>query len=212
MKYFDTTLASANGVIPSATTWAGSEFDPTTFLTFCVPVKGTGINERIGRHINIHKVKIHGRIACGAQANQTVTDAACIVRMIMFVDTQTNAAQAQGEQLMDDPGTAAGGNTPFTFMSLKTLGRFRVLKDKTITIQNPNISWDGTNIEQNGLIRSFKFNHTFRKPLDCHFNATDGGTIADIVDNSIHLIATCTSTALVPTMVYEARVSYKDPS
>ncbi len=209
MKYFDTTKALT--AIVAATTWAGTELDPGTFDTFCVPVKGTGIDQRIGRAINIHKIKINAHLFINSQANQTATDAACLTRIALYLDTQTNAAQSQGEQVFQDPGTASISNNAMTFQSLATLGRFRMLKDKRIVMQNPNIAYDGTNMEQMGLIRSCKINHTFRNPIKVHFNETNGGTIADIVDNSLHLIAATTNTGLAVSIIYEARVSYKDP-
>ncbi len=208
MKYFDTFKDGTALTAPA--TWAGTEVDPATILTFCDPVKGTGISNRIGRHIKIHAIKIRGQISCAAQLNQTATDAASQVRLVLVLDQQTNAAQMQGEQVFEDPGTASPNNTIQTYMNLDNLGRFRVLKDKMLVIQNPNIAWDGTNMEQNGLVRMFKLNHKFAKPLDVHFNATDGGTVADIVDNSIHMLACASSIALVPQILYEARVSYKD--
>ncbi len=209
MKYFDTTKAAASISAPSAS-WAGTEIDPATFLTFCVPVKGTGINERIGRQINIHKIKIRALINVAFQANQTAADSATAIRYLLYVDQQTNAAQVQGETLMDAPGTSAPSNNMCTFQNLDSLGRFRVLKDKQLVMQNPSISWDGTNVEQSGLSRLVKISHTFRKPLNVHFNETNGGTIADIVDNSIHMLAVSSSTALGAEISYEARVSYKD--
>ncbi len=209
MKYFDTTKPLT--VLVAATTWAGTELDPGTFDTFCVPVKGTGINERIGRQIEIHKIKINAHFFVGAQANQTATDSAALVRLALYLDTQTNSAQAQGEQVFEDVGTASISNNCMAFQSLDTLGRFRMLKDKRFVMQNPNLAYDGTNMEQNGLIRSMKINHTFRNPIKVHFNETNGGTVADIVDNSLHLIAATTNTGLAVSIIYEARVSYKDP-
>ncbi len=209
MKYFDTFLAETT--MPNSADWTGTEIDPATFLNFCNPVKGTGINERIGRHIRIHGIKIRGIIRAAPQANVTATDASTQVRLSLVLDTQTNAAQMQGEQVFEAPGAASSRNCVQTFMSLDNLGRFRVLKDKFISFGNPNISWDGTNMEQNGVLRPFKIFHKFRVPIDVHFNATDGGTIADIVDNSLHLLANESDATLAAGILYEARVSYKDP-
>ncbi len=209
MKYFDTFLASTALVQP--VTWDTTEFDPATFLTFCVPVKGTGINQRIGREIRLHKFKLRGQIRVIVQANQTATDGACQVRMLLVLDTQTNATQIAGENVMEAPGTASAANNCMTFMNLDSLGRYRILKDKTMVLTNPNLAWDGTNMEQQGLVKPFKINHTFKNPVAVHFNAANGGTIADIVDNSLHLLIAATNIDLAPTVLYEARVSYKDP-
>lgn len=207
-KYFDTFLNAS--ALPSATTWAGSMMDPATFLTLCCPVKGTGINNRIGREIEVKKIKIRGNFVVPAQANQTATDAATCMRLLLVQDMQTNAAQMAGETLMADPGAGDSRLTVSTFQNLDSLGRFRVLKDKNFTIQNPNMSFDGTNMEQNGLIVNFKMTHTFKTPVKVRFNATDGGSVADIVDNSFHLVATSAQAGLAPNLSYQCRVSYKD--
>jgi len=85
-----------------------------------------------------------------------------------------------------------------------------VLKDKIFIHQNPNMSYDGTNVEQAGLIKHFKWTIKFHVPVEIRFNNTNGGTIADIIDNSFHLIGTSTSIDLGPTLTYSCRVCYKE--
>ncbi len=207
IKYFDTTKAAT--ALVASVDWTGTEFDPATFNTLCVPKKGTNINERIGRKISVMKIKIRGMIVCAAQANQTATDAATVIRLALVQDMQTNATQMQGEQVFKAPSTAAAPNAVVTWRSLDTFGRFNILKEKFFTIQNPNLSWDGTNMEQNGIVRTFKLSHNFKKPVDVNFNAADGDTVADIVDNSFHVICNASAITLTPLILYEARVSYK---
>ncbi len=144
------------------------------------------------------------------QVDQTVPDAGVTIRMAIVQDMQTNATQAQGEQVYAAPTTASAFNAVAAYQSLDTLGRFKILKDVYFTMQNPNISWDGTNLEQQGLVRSFAHTVSFKRPVVVNFNATNGGTIADIVDNSFHVLATASNVDLVPTIVYQARVCYKD--
>lgn len=206
MKYFDTTLALS--AISEDNTWANTEMDPATFLTFCVPVVGAGINQREGKGIKILKWKLRGNINCAQQTNQTGADPATTVRIIAYLDKQTNSAQAQGENLMT--GTASDATAMLSFQNIDFFGRFRVLWDKTFTLQNPNGSYDGTNIEQYGLSKFFKFNIKFKKPISVRFNNTNGGTIADIVDNSLHMIAVCDNDDLAPTLSYYSRVDYKE--
>jgi len=206
MKYFDTELDGT--AVPSVAAWTGTEFDPTTFNTLCVPVVGAAINQRIGKAIKVLKIKVNAVLTCTAQANQTAGDAATKIRVILYQDKQTNAAQAQGEQVMT-PSTAAV-NAPNVFQNIDNFGRFVVLKDKIITMENPSISWDGTNIEQSGLVKHLKFSIKFKEPVQIRFNATNGGSVADIVDNSFHIIANSSSAALVPAIAYVCRVCYKE--
>jgi len=206
MKYFTTELAAT--AIPSVAAWTGTEFDPTTFNTLCVPIVGAAINERIGKQIKILKIKVNGLITVAPQADATATDAGTKIRLILYQDKQTNSAQAQGEQVMT-PSTNAS-NAPNVFQNIDNFGRFQVLKDKTILMDSPSISYDGTNIEQSGLVRNFKFSIKFKEPVAVRFNATNGGSVADIVDNSFHIIANSSSASLVAGIQYVSRVCYKE--
>lgn len=206
MKYFDTIKAPT--AVATAADWAATTLDPATFNTLCVPVVGAAINQRIGRDIRVMKIKIRGSIRVSPQANQTAGDAAAIIRLLLVQDEQTNATQMTGTQLMT---TAASAPLAInSFQSTDNFGRFRVLKDKTITMQNPNISYDGTNMEQQGLLRHWRMNVKFKVPVRVRFNATNGGTIADIVDNSFHILANCAQSDLVPELSYQCRVCYKE--
>lgn len=207
MKYFDTTKGPT-GLVAS-TNWTGTELDPATYNTLLAPTVGSAINQRVGREVKVHKVKVRGYFTAGAQVDQTAADGPCYIRLLLVQDTQTNASQMQGEDVMDGSSGAAA-LAPTAFQSLANFGRFRVLKDKVILLQNPNMSYDGTNIEQFGLVKTFKMTCRFKKPVSVRFNATNGGSVADIVDNSWHIIGTCNSTALVPQINYSARVCYKE--
>ncbi len=213
MKYFDTERSST--AIPAAADWTGTEFPPNvgTPTTLCNPVQGAGIDNRIGREIVVYKIKIRGQITVGPQTAQSAGDSASVIRMFLCQDEQTNATQAQGEQIMTDPATATAVQAVSTYQSLANFGRFRVARDKFFVIQNPNASNDtgatGGGIQQ-GLARTFKFNLKFPKGLRVRFNAINGGTIADIVDNSWCVYANCSSTTLAPAITYNSRVCYKE--
>lgn len=210
MKYFDTERTQT--AIPASVDWTGTEFPPNvgTPDTLFSPTVGSAINQRIGREVKVHKIKIKGIITCAAQTNQTGGDTAATVRLALVEDQQTNGTQAQGENIFAAPTTAAAQNSLNAFQSLANFGRFRVLKDKFFTLQNPNMSFDGTNIEQHGLAKPFKFTINFKTPVSVRFNAVNGGTLADIVNNSWCVYATALSTNLAPAITYQARVAYKE--
>lgn len=208
-KYFNTGLTPT--IIQTATSWAGTVQDPATFNTLCVPIKGAGINERIGRKIAVTKIRIRGFINQPRLTNQTLSTVPSTVRLLLVQDTQANGTQPGGTSIMAAPQIANAKNAVSSFQSLDNFGRFRVLKDKTMTIQNPNGTFDGTNIEINGLNIAWKMNVKFRKPVVVHFNNTNGGTVADIVDNAFHIYAlTDAQNSTGPTLSYESRVVYKD--
>lgn len=208
-KYFDTFLDVT--AITAPTAWTGTELNPATIGCLFAPTQGAGISDRVGRKVQVKAIRIKGMIHCAAQADQTAGDAASVVRLVLVQDHQPNGTQVQGEDIMAAPGGASATLVPFSFQNLSNLGRFRVLKDKIFTLQNPNAVWDGTNIEQQGVAKPFKWNIKFQKPIEVHFNATNGGTYADLVNCNFTIIGAATSTNLAPTLTYTCRVMFCDP-
>lgn len=207
-KYFD----SYKSALTLATTvdWTGTEADPNSLNCLFAPTEGSDINNRIGRKVSIVKLAIRGMIHVPSQTNQSAGDTSSVVRLIVYVDQQTNGAQAQGENLMAAPGAATGLNCMSTWQNAANFGRFRVLKDKTIKLLQPEMVYDGTNIEQSGHVLPFKFTFKFSKPIITRFNASNAGTVGDIIDNSLHMVAVCQTASLAPTLSYQARTVYTD--
>jgi len=220
-KYFDCDRSS-NSIVAVTTTWGiSTRQDPGTTINLgsaavatplCLfaPTVGAALNQRIGRAVQMMKCKINGAIAVPAQAAAAAADATTRIRVILVLDTQTNAAQLLASDLLND-GTSA--NTVIgAFQNPNNFGRFQVLKDKTYSIANPNMAGSPTTADviQGGLIIPFKINYNFKKPIKVQFNATNGGTVADIIDNSLHFIIACENIALAPTIQYYSRVSYKE--
>jgi len=210
MKYFDTEATALT--IAGSTNWTGTEYAPNvgTPNTFFAPTTGSAINQRIGRKVKVYKIRVHGNLYSAEQTNQTTADIATNVRILLVQDCQTNGAQAQGEDIMAAATTGSALNQFNAFQSLASLGRFKVLKDKIFTFGPPTITYDGTNLEQFGQVKSFKFDVKFRNPVEVNFNATNGGTISDIVDNSWCIYATVSTGAVATSLYYSARVYYKE--
>lgn len=205
MKYFDT---QRNYVLTASSDWTGTEADPATYNTLVVPIKGAGISERIGRVIHVHAIKIKATFTTLVSTAGTGVQPPSI-RVALVQDTQTNSTQMQGEQVFEDSGGAI--DNLGSFQNINNFGRFKVLKDEIFNMPDPSISYNGTNTDINGTMLSFKWTHKFKKPVLIHFNATNGGTIADIIDNSFHLLAITNTIALTPVFNYVCRVTYKDP-
>lgn len=214
MKYYDTELPAT--AVASGINWAASTLQPTVpnaTSTLCAPTVGSAINQRIGRRVHVKKITIKGEITVPAQAGQSTGDAAANIRMLLVQDTQTNATQATGDLIIASPTTAALANTVHSFQSLANLGRFRVLKDKLYTMQNPNMANEtqaAGGLVQQGLTRSFKMTYKPKSPITVAFNAVNGGTIADVVDNSWCIYALTSSANIAPTISYQARCYYKE--
>lgn len=208
IKYFDSLLDDT--AVATSMDWTGTELDPATLNTLFAPTEGSGISNRVGRKVMVKGIRIRGILKYVNEINLTLGVEPTTIRLIMFMDQQTNGTQAQGEQLMQPPATADADLVTLSMMNLGSLGRFRVLKDTTLTVQNPNTTYDGTNIETNGLNRTFKWNVSFKNPIEINFNATNGGTVADIVDNSFHIIAAKGETTSNLILSYYCRTSYID--
>jgi hypothetical protein len=219
MKYFDCEK-DATAISAVTTTWvAGTITDPGTTinlgdaavatpLCLIAPKVSAALNGRIGRKIRVLKVKVHGHFVCPLQSVAATGDNPCKIRMFLVLDTQTNAAQMTSAQLLNDAGSAA--TTINTFQNPNNFGRFRVLKEKMFLFQNPNITGAATVIEQQGLIQAWKLSYIFKGGLMMNFNATNGGTVADIIDNSLHIICGASNTTLAPQIQYYSRVCYKE--
>lgn len=224
MKYFDTAL-ELQAISAVTTTWgAGTIVDPAatinlgdatvaTPLTLCVPKVSASLNGRIGREIKVHKIKIRGFVNVPPQAAQAAADTSATIRLVLVQDMQTNASQMTSAQLFND--TYAGGSintTIHSFQNPNNFGRFRVLKDKFIVISNANLAGSPTaaDVVQQGLQRHFQFSIKFKKPVPVRFNATNGGTVADIVDNSFHIVCGTTNTNYAQTLSYYCRCAYKE--
>jgi hypothetical protein len=209
MKYFESGKESLN--IPSSADWTGTEADPSLIpvaginTLFC-PIVGSAINQRIGKSCKLLGLRIRGRIFCN---NFSVAGAGvdgATVRMLLVQDMQTNATQMQGEQVLAtvlSTSSAIQGS----LQNINNFGRFRVIKDKIWKFDDFNTtasSW------VSGQMINFKWNIKFKEPVTVHFNAVNGGTIADIVDNSFHLL--CNATSQVPQMQleYMCRCMFKE--
>jgi len=221
MKYFDCELQTASLSLVTTTWVAGTNKDPTTTINLgdaavatpgCLfaPKVSASLNGRIGRKVKMMKVKVRGSVQAPSQSAQGGGDTSTRVRLVLVMDTQTNAASMTGAQLFNDAGTA--NTTLSAFQNPNNFGRFKVLKDKWITLADPNMAGSPTTMDviQGGLNRPFNFSYKFEKPVVVNFNATNGGTVADIIDNSLHIFCGIESAALTPTLNYYSRVSYKE--
>lgn len=222
MKYFDTESTSV-AISAVTTTWvAGTMSDPQasvnlgdaavgTPLCLFAPKVSSALNGRIGRKIKMMKCRVKGMINIPPQAAQAAADTSANIRLALVMDTQTNASQMTGAQLFND--TAGGANATINSMqNPNNFGRFRVLKEKFFPLTNANLAGSPTasDVVQAGLLKNFKLNYIFKKPVQVNFNATNGGTVADIIDNSLHIVCGTNNASYVPTLSYYTRVGYKE--
>jgi len=191
------------------TSVAGSEADPATALALNAIAQGDDPNQRNAREVTLKSVHMRGFI----DVPTTIVDpdaypTACAgfqVKLALILDTQTNGAQFNAEDVFVD-ATGTGVDT-CTFRNLQFQKRFRVLKDLTLTIPHctpcvtattstnetpttPN-NGDTSNFIIPGRTVPFEINHEFkgtgRNVLKTLYNGT-GATVSTITDNSLHVI------------------------
>jgi len=198
--YFDTERSGTNVPIVAAS-WTGTEMDPNTTAMQCLfaPVQGDDISNRRARKVFVKKIRISGQLSILPATGQASLPDATLVRIIVFMDKQTNGAQVSPATLM---GSGNGTDPVHMFQSKDGFGRFKVFKDKTYSLvsQTGVGVVAGATIATAGVRREFSF--TIKPNVWVNYNATNGGTVADIIDNSFHLACVQTNTA-------QAGISYK---
>jgi hypothetical protein len=222
MKYFDT-IRTSTAVATVVDTWvAGTILDPTKTIVLsaaaevanplCLfaPTVGAGLNQRNGRNVNLMKIKLQGQVAIPNQTALAAPPNGTKVRILLVLDKQTNSAQMTSASLLN--GSEDATTTINAYQNPNFFGRFQVLKEKIINTYNPAMSGvvAGPTIVVNGAVYSFKMNYNFNG-LSVHFNNTSNGTVADIVNNSLHFIIGSNNISTIPSVAYYSRVSYKDP-
>lgn len=205
-KYFDSQLAT-HAIAITTVSFTGAEADPTGggINTLFAPQQGNDISNREGRSCWVHNITVRGVLKITPQASQTTGDKGQTIRLILVMDKQSNGTQMASEDLI-----ASGNSVPmfFGFQNTANFGRFQILKDKMISFQPFPIAGNGTTLIQGGCSRIFKLKYSFKTPIKVNFNSTNGGTIADIVDNSFHFIAARDDSDTPVNLDYKSRVSF----
>lgn len=202
LKFID--QAGQGLAITAPTDSAGAEHDPATALCVGFPGQGDGPSDRDGRTYVVKSIDIAGTIVCQAQANQTAADVAGSVVVFLVQDTQTNAAQLNSEDVFTNPSAlAVVADQPFR--NLLHIKRFRILDTARVKLEQPEMVYDGTNIEQGGVYRSFKL--SWRGNTKVVATGT-GATVASIDDNSFHIIAYASNVNMAPLLNYNARTRF----
>lgn len=214
-KFFDASLAnSALVAFPASATWAGLEQNPATLNCLNCPTQGTGASNREGRYITMESLQIQGVLNIPQQTDQTGTDIIPVLKIWIVMDKQTNGGSGtspglDSENVYTNPSAlAACGSEPLRNMLFSK--RYKVLKEITIepkTLPIANDSAAMTSIEQEGLITSFAcFINLKGKKVEFSANA---GTVADIVDNGLFVLAGTTGTSTAPAISYNSRLRFR---
>jgi len=205
-KFYDTGLAAT--AIPAPTDSTGGELDPSSTSMISTPAQGDTEQNRDGKKIVIKNVQFKGQVYKNAQANQSSADNATFAYVAIVLDTQSNAAQMNSEDCFKNTNATVDG-APFCMRNLLFSSRFRVLKDWRVCIKPPTLSWDGTNMEQGGDSAEIDWFYQFPDGgLPVNFNSGTTASIANVIDNSLHVIAFADVASSV-VLAYNARIRFQ---
>jgi len=200
-KYFDTSFGQTVSV---AADWTGSEVpcvnyiqsDGTTVGAYAdsalIPSAiGAGYGQINGNKYYLKRLRLKGAFIPTVNSDQADVPVAASTRLLLVLDTQPQGAQAQGEQILTDMGTAAQCHFSFLAMAAGSGGRFQVLKDKLFMHQPASAATDGASTNSNARTGvNFKFSHNFKKPLAVQLKANSATpTVASLSNYNLFLIA-----------------------
>lgn len=204
-KFYDTKLIAS--ALNTNTAGADGEKDESATVGPSTILQGDGEQERDGLKATLISMHVQGVILTAIQINKTVLQPATGIFIALVWDKQTNGALLNSEDVYINPGGSANTGTSLV-RNLQQSHRFQVLATRKMTIQHPMATYDGTNMEIGGSLKPFNIFVKFKTPIIARYSNTTS-TIANSVDNSLHVLAWCTDDSLAPTISYTCRVRFR---
>lgn len=221
-KYFDTSFAFT---VAGAADWTGTEVACSNYIqsdgttvgayTDCALIPsaiGAGYGQVSGNKYLIKQIRVRGEFSPAGLSDQADVGGPRFCRVVLVHDTQPNGAQAQGEDVFTDMGSAAQCNYSFLAMAGGAGGRFRILADETVMLETGLAGTDGANtnsVSWNG--KFFSFYYRPKKPIQVFLKANSSTpTVASLSDANIFMLAHMNNTSPVVTLNGCARCYYID--
>lgn len=203
-KFFDSSLATT---LTAPTDCTGGEVDPGTLLCLTCPAQGDGESNRDGKQICMKYLEINGRITTDGVEAVVGFPSGTEVYVACVLDTQTNAAQLNSEDVFKNTlASAATATAPQR--NLLFGKRFRILKQGLFNLSMAPVTQQAANdYSMASVCKSFKWFIPL-KMMKVNFNSGTTSVIANVIDNSVHLIAFANQTTTVPRISYNARLRF----
>lgn len=174
----------------------------------CTPILGTDFTQRIGRKICLKSCYIRGivRTEGSATAAASAAGPSQLVRLMLVMDLQPNATLATITQILNTAD-------PTSQLNLDNRDRFKILKDKQWALDPYMYSTVATQslASASGQSRPLK---VYKKlNTEVLFNATNGGTFADIITGNLLMVwigSTAAGTNTDGNAVVSTRVRFSD--
>jgi len=206
LKIHDTGLSGPFTIAPNSQ--AGCEADPgggANCLNWLQ--EGTSKTTRIGRIISVKKIYVTGRVEFGAYSSATEPTQGAI-QVYLVWDKQTNGAQLNSEDVFTLPvGLAEFCTTHVRNMDRSK--RFKVLRKFEVFEDMGSLTSDTLDVFQlpyRWVPFEFIVDNLNIKVL----YSGNAGTVADIVDNSFHILAFCSVAAPTKYIQYNCRIYFYD--
>jgi len=204
-KFYDTALADA--AILGNTDCTGGMYDPSATSMISTPAQGDSEQSRDGKRIVIDSLILKGHVNNPGTASQAVISAPVKVFVAVVLDTQTNAAQMTSEACFKNTAAQATSNVE-PLKNLLSGPRFRILKSQVYDLTVTGAFVAAANYAGNGVCRTFDWYIPFKGGLPVNFNSGTTSSVANVIDNSIHVVAFSTS-ASECTIGYNARIRFQ---
>jgi len=212
-KFLDTCRTiTAIGAVGALT---GGEYDPNATSGAsggsggCVgclscPAQNDTEQGRDGKHIVIDSLILKGFVVDSESASEAARGASKVF-LAVILDTQTNGAQLNSEDVFKN--LAGGADSAVDPMKNLLFGkRFRILKSQVFDLTPPGIAAAG-NLATNGVRREFDWYIPFKGGLPVNMNAGTTADVANVIDNSIHVVAFTTFASTY--LAYNARIRFQ---
>jgi len=210
VKYLDAPRTGLALVAPTDAT--GGEVPPSSVVTGCLsaPAQGSGPTNREGKKIMIKSIFVNGVIT--TPAAEGVTNARNIpsVYIALVLDTQTNGVTINSEDVFINQVAATGAATNVQ-RNMSFVSRFKVLKTWKYTCPQLPIAnaVDINNFAYQGTNMPFELSKKFKDGIPVNFTtASTTADVANVIDNSLHIIAFTNYTEMAPTIAFNSRMRF----
>ncbi len=204
LKFFDTSLATPSTMSGNGDLTAG-ELDPPTVNCLNAMVQGTGEQERLGRFINMTSVKVKGTFLFPVAEALGLPAGAQFVTIFLVLDKETNAAQLNSEDVFTNKAATAD-LINHLFINMENTDRFQILDSDRVTLHPEFVLQNETGVTyaRGEVKHSWSLSYRWKRGKKVLFKGT-AGTVANIQDNSLHVIGYCKGAVTVD---YNARLRY----
>ncbi len=166
-----------------------------------VIAQGNTESQRIGRKVVIRRVNWRYEVRLPAAANQADTPNGDSVRVILYLDKQTNGATAAITDILETADYQS-------FYNLANSNRFRILMDRTSSIVHHASMTDGASTGSFGAVtQQHKFNKLCSIPIEYDNSATTGVITSQRSNNLGVLTISATGVA---SFLSKMRLRYSD--